>query len=971
MKLKQFILRFLVFCLILSQLAPCVQAAEPTVEGKWNAPAVTFADDGRDTFAGYIDRAFAGAAAPKKAAIHVGGRLTGLDAALYARLKEQITRVASGAVHDTVFSFTPQELGIKKYSFTAQELGISSIAVNNSFTEDAKRGAVLAVGLDLRTVLECLMEDLPYELYWFDKVTGAYEAYSFSGNYHSISVASINIYMYVSVDYARASTAENPVQGTTQTRSDLSAVEQAVKNARQIVAEHADEADYQKLMSYVRKISSLSDSNYAAASDPDALYSDPWQLIYVFDEDPTTKVVCEGFSKAMQYLCDMSTFRSNIICYSVMGSVKLSSGGEGGHMWNIIHMDDGRNYMVDVTNYKSMDSVFRGVTGSVEDGYTLAHNQKTLHYDYYDQSLRLFTREELTLSAEDYTVHEHSFAAMVVAPTCTKKGYTSYTCSCGDGYIDAYVPALGHDMVIDPAVPATCTETGLSEGSHCTRCDYRIAQQTVAALGHDIIGEPEIPATCTESGLTAGGYCSRCDYRTAKQVIPALGHDMVIDPAVSATCTETGLSEGSHCTRCDYKVAQKTVEARGHNIVIDPAVPATCTESGLTEGRHCTRCDYQIAQKTIEALGHVLVIDVAVPATCTQSGLSEGSHCTRCDYRVAQQTVEALGHDIIGEQAVAATCTESGLTAGGYCSRCDYRSTKQIVPALGHDMVTDPAVPATCTETGLTEGSHCTRCDYAVKGEEIVPIGHSYAKAVTEPTCTEDGVTIYTCTHCGESYEERTAAPGHSYQSGACIRCGAKEPGYVCDGGEGCYSSAFADAPKPGNWAHAGIDYCVEKGLMKGVSDGIFNPNGTVTRGQLVTILYRIAGEPDFITDKAFSDVDAGRYFTKAVLWAAEKEIVTGYADGTFQPNREISREQIATILYRYAGAPDVKGTLDFPDAGQAGSYARNALLWATQNAFITGIKTSGSTLLSPKANATRAQIASIIMRYLEAEASK
>ena len=941
------------------------------VDGQWSAPAVTFADDGGDTFAGYIEHAFAGPVVPKKAAINVGSRLTGINAALYARMKESISQVASGAVHDTVLSYTPQELGISKYSFTAQELGISAIASNNSFTEDAKSGAALAMGLDLRTVLECLMEDMPYELYWFDKVTGAYESYGFAGNYHSISVVSINVLMYVSVDYAAASTADNRAQGTTETRHDLSNVKLAVKNAKQVVTDHADETDYQKLMSYVREISSLSGSNYTASSDPNALYSDPWQLIYVFDGDPTTTVVCEGFSKAMQYLCDMSEFRNNIICYSVMGKVKLSSGGEGGHMWNIIHMDDGKNYMVDVTNYKTMDSALCGVTGSVEDGYTLTHNQKTLHYDYYDQSLRLFTKEELTLSAEDYQEHEHSFTATVIAPTCTEEGYTAYTCTCGDGYIDEYIPALGHDMVIDPAVSATCTQSGLTEGSHCTRCDYRVAQKTVEALSHDMVIDPAVPATCTETGLTEGSHCARCDYHVAQKTVKALGHNIVIDPAVPATCTETGLTEGSHCTRCDYQVAQKTVAALGHNMVIDPAVSATCTETGLTEGGHCTRCDYRVAQQTVAALGHDIIGEPAIPATCTESGMAAGGYCSRCDYRSTKQIVPALGHDMVIDPAVSATCTENGLTEGSHCARCDYRVAQKTIAALGHAMVTDPAVSATCTECGMTEGSHCMRCDYAVQGKEIAPIGHSYEKSVTEPTCTKDGVTVYTCTRCGDSFEERTAAPGHSYQSGACIRCGAKEPGYVCDGGEGCYSGAFADAPKPGSWAHAGIDYCVEKGLMKGVSDGIFNPNGTVTRSQLVTILYRIAGEPDFVTNKTFSDVEAGRYFTKAVLWAAEKGVVTGYEDGTFQPNREISREQIATILYRYACSPAAEGTLDFPDAGQAGSYAKNALLWATQNAYITGVKTSGSTLLAPKANATRAQIASIIMRYLEAEASR
>ncbi len=808
MKIKQCILRFLALCLILSQLSPCVLAEEPMADGQWRAQAVTFAEDGRALFAGFVDRAFAGAAVPKKAAINAGSRLTGLNAALYARMKEDISRVASGTRHDTVFSYTPRELGIGKATFTAQELGLPAIASDNAFTEEAKRGAVLSLGLDLRAVLECLMEDMPYELYWFDKVTGAYESYSFSGNYVSISIEAVKVYLFVSADYAAASTEGNRVQNTTETRSDLSNVALAVKNAKEIVAKHADEPDEQKLMSYVQEISSLSASNYAASNDPNPIYGDPWQLIYVFDGDPDTMVVCEGFSKAMQYLCDMSKFQSDdIVCYTVMGSVRLNTGGAGGHMWNILHMDDGKNYMVDVTNYKSMNTAWCGMLGSVEEGYSLTRERRTLHYEYYDQTRWLFTKEELTLSTEDYRPHEHSFTATEIPPTCTEPGYTSYTCVCGDGYIEGETAALGHDLVIDPAVPATCTEAGLTEGSHCTRCDYRAAQKTVAALGHAIV-----------------------------------------------------------------------------------------TESAL-------------------------------PATCTQDGRTEGSRCSRCDYRVDQE----------------------------------------IIPALGHELVTEAAVPATCTQSGLTEGSHCLRCDYVEKAAVAAPLGHRYTAVVTAPTCLQEGITVHTCTRCGDSYEDdRTAALGHKYRSGLCTRCEEPEP--ICRADESCPGHPFTDMPKVSNWAHKGIDFCVSRNLMNGVSENIFRPNGTVTRGQLVTILYRIAGEPATTTENSFKDVKSGKFYTKAVIWAAENEIVNGYAGNIFKPDAAISREQIATILYRYAGSPAVTGTLDFPDAGKAGSYAVDALLWATQEGLINGVNSHNVTTLSPKTNATRAQIAAIIMRYLEAK---
>ena len=167
---------------------------------------------------------------------------------------------------------------------------------------------------------------------------------------------------------------------------------------------------------------------------------------------------------------------------------------------------------------------------------------------------------------------------------------------------------MGHDTVTDAAVAPTCTKTGLTEGSHCSRCGETIVEQKVVpALGHDMVTDAAVAPTCTKTGLTEGSHCSRCDEATtAQKVVPALGHDMVTDAAVAPTCTKTGLTEGSHCGRCDEMITeQKVVPALGHDMVTDAAVAPTCTKTGLTEGSHCSRCDDQTtAQKVIPARGH-------------------------------------------------------------------------------------------------------------------------------------------------------------------------------------------------------------------------------------------------------------------------------------------------------------------------------------------------------------------------------
>ena len=151
--------------------------------------------------------------------------------------------------------------------------------------------------------------------------------------------------------------------------------------------------------------------------------------------------------------------------------------------------------------------------------------------------------------------HRHSYTVTVVSPTCEKSGYTTYTCECGSSYQDpdSSVDRLGHDLVIDvPAVPATCTEAGMSAAEHCARCGARYSARPVKALGHDILLESPVPATCTEGGLTAGSYCSRCDYRIEPEATEALGHDYIDHEAKAATCTEVGWNAYQTCSRCAY-----------------------------------------------------------------------------------------------------------------------------------------------------------------------------------------------------------------------------------------------------------------------------------------------------------------------------------------------------------------------------------------------------------------------------------
>lgn len=174
------------------------------------------------------------------------------------------------------------------------------------------------------------------------------------------------------------------------------------------------------------------------------------------------------------------------------------------------------------------------------------------------------------------------------------------------------------------------------------------------------------------------------------------------------------------------------------------------------------------------------------------------------------------------------------------------------------------------------------------------------------------------------------------------------------------FSDVAADA-----WYAEAVMYCREHGWMNGTTTTTFAPEDSLTRAMLVTILYRSAGSPSVTGNDSFTDTVEGAYYADAVVWASQQELIAGYGDGQFGTNDPVTRQQMAVILWRYAGSPETAEAASFSDAASAASYAVPALAWASANGIVRPV--SGNTF-APSQEATRAQAASALMNYSQSQ---
>ncbi len=481
-------------------------------------------------------------------------------------------------------------------------------------------------------------------------------------------------------------------------------------------------------------------------------------------------------------------------------------------------------------------------------------------------------------------------------------------------------------------IPETVTEIGASAFTGCTALTDVTIPAGVSTIPEDCfrgctaLADIDLPGTVTHVGYNAFTDCA------ALKDVRCYG---------AAPAVEPGNSEAH-----SFEPATVTVH-------YNPAMNWTLDADGKWQGYTvsdkgvCTHTDYGTTERT-------------VPATCGEAGRVD-TICSNCGEVVSTRELPPTGAHDWGNGVVTTAPTETTPGVRTYtCTVCDQTRTETI-PATGtHDYQFTKTVAPTCTDGGYDLYT-CSGCGATERRNLTDAAGHKWdgGTVTTAPTETTPGVRTFTCTVCSQTRTEAIPATGAS----------------TCTGGPSCPSYGLHDVAGPDHWAHKGIDYCVRNRLMSGVGAGTFSPDTACTRAQIVKILYNRSGNQ---TDYSyyylpFTDVAPGAWYYNAVAWAYYNDVTSGTSATMFTPNAAITRQQLVTFLYRYTVkyAPEFTGNAApisaFPDADSVANWAYAAMSWAVGNGLILGnAHDNGPDYLDPNDSATRAQTATIIMRYCQ-----
>ncbi len=740
-------------------------ATEPTEQTATATVTQTGTANNDELFDQYVEGMFYDGGVQTYAS--TGGRdsLSSDQIKAYDLLLAKIKDVSNGTSTSTVFDFSsnpPQ--------FTAKD--------NETFKQIAGK------------IIDALLADCPSELYWYDKTTGSGFGYSTNG---TGTYKLTGYQMSVAASYRK----DGNQHATDSTK--IAAAKKAFDNARSI-ASSATGSDADKLKTFKDKICDLVSYDTKAASG--GAYGDSFQLTNVFDGNTSTNVVCEGYAKAFQYLCELS----DIECYTVTGNMAGGTGA-GPHMWNIVRLD-GKSYVVDVTNCDSgtigaPDKLFLKGVELITGGYKVAG----VTYTYDSETTSLLSSDILTPSTLNYgeKPHEHTYSTewthdennhwhaatcdhktevsgkeahkwdegkVTASATESAKGEKTYTCTTCGATKTEEIPQLAHTHTF--SAEWTYDETN---HWHAATCDHKTEVSGKEAHKWD---EGKVTTSATESAKGTKTYtCTTCG-ATKTEEIPQLAHTHTFS-------TEWTYDENNHwhAATCEHKTEVSGKEAHKWD---EGKVTATATESAKGEKTYtCIVCNTTKVE-TIPVHTHTNLTHVpAKNPTCTEAGNTEYYTCacgkwfSDADGKTVITEADAVipaGHRAVNFiDGKEPTCTAAGNIPYYYCSDCNTCFSDEnneieitlestVVPAA-HKLSPVPAAAATCTENGNTAYYTCSDCgkwfsdaagtaEITDKNSVILLAAHKLtAVEAKQPTCTTAGNTAHhKCSVCGKLFSD-------------------------------------------------------------------------------------------------------------------------------------------------------------------------------------------------------------------------
>ena len=328
--------------------------------------------------------------------------LPGELSSVYNEVKPMVKQVADGTRASTIFEIPGT------WTKTKSAWGITGEVISaGKLTTEASAAIEAAFNLD--ALMQRMLSEMPYELYWFDKTEGIGMSYGVSLSGEILTVKNLKLSMYISQAYAKINEGGATYDPLTADTAKTSAAKRAAENATHVVAANTAKSDHEKLKAYLDYIKDAVSYNNEAANNNATPYGDPWQIIYVFDNDSSTNVVCEGYAKAFKHLCDLTSFsESDLFCSLVTGTMTVGTSA-GPHMWNIVTVG-GRNYLVDVTNCDAdtvgaPDELF--LCGAAENvpskKYTATAGSQSIVYEYDADTLSDYASSDLKLEEMPYS----------------------------------------------------------------------------------------------------------------------------------------------------------------------------------------------------------------------------------------------------------------------------------------------------------------------------------------------------------------------------------------------------------------------------------------------------------------------------------------------------------------------------------------------------------------------------------------